>query len=633
MVGILQFFDIGQACSSCKSLMLSSRRNNGLEAPRNTLEFPMKMYQSFQVVHEEILHGTDTGRLIAEEIPQITKDQCNRPSVAARLMGMDALPSDIKPLLCAEQLNDEKGPRKEPSTTSNQQASLALKSMRYSNTELFPYNIKQDFDQHTRKLEMNKPQTCEHPQEELLQKFKREFEAWQASKVWEKSVTLELGNDREKKKYISTLPQEGVEKEKVSRHVDHKRSSFVTKTTETRWHVPTARPNMNQEQDDLLKYEAFASEHNENALTEENSPRDNRRSSFFAPQYDHRMNMSASPRRIVILKPCYEMYHKTEESLGSRVMLEEEKNMHDFLEQVKERLIVELQWKPRFETATDWTRPEAFVTKGFADSKYLVPKCLNQNRGDSEDNKATLMRPKSTRTYRNEIQPSEKAYPEIIDQEMVTPLSERVKNVLKDETDIRYPFNSSSTLTMSLPSKEAEKFNLIRQFGKKVTSWDDTKALIGSKSFKHDQGHAFDDGEESSRNLVRSFSAPVSGIAFGKLLLEDKHSMTSVLTCRKHEVSQNDLMEARKNKNGAFDMKSRVTCLRQNFTLKEKLFRKRIQLMDELAEDEFPSMKTTENTPSVLMNLGFAQASYMLKICRSFHKLIDKNYMDLMLLG
>ncbi|CAL9092732.1 unnamed protein product [Musa textilis] len=147
---------------------------------------------------------------------------------------------------------------------------------------------------------------------------------------------------------------------------------------ETRWHVPTARPIMNWEQDDLLKYEAFASEHNENGLTEDNSPRDIRSSSFFTPQYDHRMNMSASPRRIVILKPCYEMYHKTEESSGSLVMLEKEKNMHDFLEQVKERLIFELQGKPRFETTTDWTRPEAFVTKGFTDSKWLVPKCLEQ---------------------------------------------------------------------------------------------------------------------------------------------------------------------------------------------------------------------------------------------------------------
>ncbi|URE01275.1 hypothetical protein MUK42_27713 [Musa troglodytarum] len=94
----------------------------GIEAPRNSLEFPMKIYQSFQVVHKEILHGNDTNKLIAEEIPQITKDRCNRPSVVAQLM--DALPSDVKPLLHAEQLNDEKGPRKEPSTTNQQRPHL-----------------------------------------------------------------------------------------------------------------------------------------------------------------------------------------------------------------------------------------------------------------------------------------------------------------------------------------------------------------------------------------------------------------------------------------------------------------------------------------------------------------------------
>ncbi|URD98227.1 hypothetical protein MUK42_29971 [Musa troglodytarum] len=642
MVGILQFFDFGQGRSSHK-LPLLSRRNDGLEAPRNSLEFPMEAYQSFQVANEDIPYshrysnkdgvcqnGAHMKELIDDEMSKRTKDRCNGPSVVARLMGMDALPSDIKPVIHAKDLNDMKKPRKElTSISSNQQASLILKTMRQSN-EFFSYQIEQDFDQHTKDHDMDKPQPREHPQEELLQKFKKEFEAWQASKAWERSVTLELGNDLQKEKHINTSPQEI-----LNSFVDAKRSSFVKKTTEFEHHVPSARLNTHWEQEDLLSSEAFVSKHSETGLTKDNFFRDNARSK--SPKSDHEMEISTLPRRIVILRPGYEMNDYTEEScLCSPVMLQKGKNMHDFLEQVKERLITEIEGKPRLETTTIWTQSEAFASERLSDYKQIVPKTV---KGLSESisigNKTPLMQSRSTKSYKNKVQFSGWCSPEFIHQDTKKLLSERLKNVQKDDTDIMDPLISSGGLITSISSKEAEKFNSMQYFSKKssktVASWEEKKFLNESKSFRHDQGQAFDVGDESLRNLFRSFSAPVSRTAFGKLLLEDKNATAAVHICRKHEASENDLMEARKKKKDGFNIKNRVSNLKQNFTLKGKLFGKRIQLMDESSEDEFLFMKDAETSPFV-MNFGFQQENSTevppspASVCSSTHDEICRPY-------
>ncbi|RWW04356.1 hypothetical protein GW17_00032426, partial [Ensete ventricosum] len=522
-------------------------------------------------------------------------------------MGMDALPSDIKPVIQEKELNEMKKPRKELASIScNQQASVILKTMRESN-EFCPYQIEQGFDQHTKDLDMDKPQPREHPQEELLQKFKKEFEAWQASKAWERSVTLELGNDLQKEKHINTYPQEI-----LNSFVDAKRSSFVKKTTEFEHHVPSARLNTHWEQEDLLRSEAFVSKHSETGLTKDNFFRDNARSKSVAPKSDHEKEISTLPRRIVILRPGYEMNDNTEEScLCSPVMLQKGKNMHDFLEQVKERLIIEIEGKPRLETPTIWTQSEAFASERLSDCKRIVLKTVKGlSESFSIDNKTTLMQSRSTRSYKNEVQFSGRSSPEFIHQDSKKLLSKRLKNVQKDDTDIMDPLISSGRLITSISSKEAEKFNSMRYLSKKsskkVASWEEKKFLNESKSFRHDQGQAFDVGDESPRNLFRSFSAPVSRTAFGKLLLEDKNATAAVHICRKHEASENDLMEGRKKKKDGFNIKNRVSSLKQNFTLKGKLFGKRFQLMDESSEDEFLFMKDTETSPFV-MNFGFEQ--------------------------
>ncbi|THU73472.1 hypothetical protein C4D60_Mb04t23200 [Musa balbisiana] len=585
----------------------------GLEAPRNSLEFPMEAYQSFQVAHEDIPYshrysnkdgvcqnGAHMKDLIDDEMSKRTKDRCNGPSVVARLMGMDALPSDIKPVIHAKELNDMKKPRKElASISSNQQASLILKTMRQSN-EFLPYQIEQDFYQHTKDHDMDKPQPREHPQEELLQKFKKEFEEWQASKAWERSVTLELGNDLRKEKHINTSPQEI-----LNSFVDGKRNSFVKKTTEFEHHVPSARLNTHWEQEDLLSSEAFVSKHSETGLTKDNFFGDNARSNSFAPKSGHEMEISTLPRRIVILRPGYEMNDNTEEScLCSPVMLQKGKNMHDFLEQVKDRLIIEIEGKPRHETTTMWTQSEAFASERLSDCKQIVPKTV---KGLSESfsigNKTILMQSRSTKSYRNKVQFSGRSSPEFIHQDSKKLLSERLKNVQKDDIDIMDPLISSGTLITSISSKEAEKFNsmqyLSKKSSKKVASWEEKKFLNESKSFRHDQGQAFDVGDESPPNLFRSFSAPVSRTAFGKLLLEDRNAMAAVHICRKHEASENDLMEARKKKKDGFNIKNRVSSLKQNFTLKESNLLEEVdydrseEATDELkpAEDELPEIE------------------------------------------
>ncbi|WOL05885.1 hypothetical protein Cni_G14616 [Canna indica] len=645
MVGIFQLFDFSQASSSRKLLALN-RHNNGFEAPRNSLDFPMEAYRSFQVVHEDTRyshhysekkdihqHGVDTKKIIDDERLHSTKDQYNRPSVVARLMGMDVLPSEFKPMLNAKDLKDEQTPLIK--------ASFISRPVKHSHSELFSHHIEEDFDQQTRMFEMSRPQPRQHPQEELLQKFKMEFEAWQASKVWERSVNLELGNELRSQRYVSTLPQDNLNKEKMSRYVDQKKNSLTTKTMEPDYPASSIRPQRYQEQDDDFRYKAIVSR-----LGKDDQRKDYFRSNMtntcFAPKSDSEKNMPSSPRRIVILKPGYEINGNIDDScLSSPVMSEKQNNMNFFLQQVKERLIKEIQGKRRLETTTRWPECEAFATERLAEPIQISHKTAGKVREVvPRDNKITVLRSKSGRTNRNEVQFSGMSSPEFVNKATSKSLSDRMKNVMKDESYIRLPLisrgkSAREKSVSSLSNKEADRLSSMHHFakdGKKVSNWERKKALNGSKSFRHDPRHESNSESDSPRNLMRSYSAPAYGTKFGKLLLEDKNALATAHIDGNHEAFEDNLMGARKMKKDSFNIKSRVSSLRQNLTLKGKLFGRRIQLMDESAEDELSFMKAAETTPSVIMNLGFTQDNSTevppspASVCSSSHDEICRPY-------
>lgn len=519
-------------------------------------------------------------------------------------MGMESLPSDTKPTIHSKELNDHKRPRKKANfVSSSRQPSFMTKPIE-SPKNLFPCDIKRDFDPHSGIYEIDKPLPRKHPQEELLQKFKKEFEAWQASKVHEQSMSLEFKHDPLHRRYMNTLSQGSLNKEKVSRY-----------------RVPSARSVIDHdEQENFMEYEESVSNLDDNGPTKHDAARDKMRNNSTATVFDYELSMCVSPGRIVILKPSLEVNDGIEDfCLCSPLMLKKQRNMHDFLEQVKERLIVEMQGKPRAEIKTRWTEPEVFVGEALADSEQISSKAFKRNGGPvSTGDKIAMMQPKSASSYRNEIQFRGKSSPGFISKN-ATKSSEKMEDVLKDETDRDSILIFQQKPITFLSNKDAEKetFSTMHHFLNKESAnlsyLEERKALNVSKSFRRDQTHAFNDETESPKNLTRSYSAPVSGTEFRKLLLEDKNVLAAAHIHRTHEASDNNIIEQRKTKKDGFNIKNRVSSLRQNLMLKSKLFGKRAQLMDRSPGDETFFMKAIETTPSVLMNIVFEQASTLSK--------------------
>ncbi|XP_073001815.1 uncharacterized protein [Typha latifolia] len=629
MAGILQYFDFGQAITARK--LTYKRHNDGLEAPRNSLDFPLESSQSYPVIHEDVpyschaknhskanfyLSGAPVNMLIDEQISNRMNDSSKRPGVIARLMGMDTLPSEIKPMIHAEESKYEKPTqRKELSEAlSTKHASRILTHRRQTKRESVPSDVKQDLAQSFEETEMTKPKPREHPQEELLQKFKKEFEAWQASKIWEHSWNLDSEND-EKNKHMQILSQRCLDKGKAARLVNSERCSSWKKSMDTRDYMSNARLKVNSNQESVPQRQVSTSKANQsnsqNGIVWQKGAETNFKDLPVA-KFEYKEDRSSSPTRIVILKPCPERSGDTEESfIGSPEILKRENNMQDFLEEVKNRLKREIEGKSGNDRKPRWIETETSSVARWRDPKQIAQNIANQIRDNvTKDFSSTLMPSESTRSYRNDVQFNGKNHAAFVNRDTRKLLSERLKNVLKNEADFEVPLVSHRRAT-SLTFEEAVRIRPTydnAKKGKKSRNWDDKRSLIESKtiSFRHEPQNAgsFDVGPMSPRNLLRSFSAPVSGTSFVKLLAEDQHVPTGAHVQRKHEVSECNFTEASKNKKDVFDLKGRVSNLTHNFTLKKKFFTKKIRLANESVADEFPPMTTISTAPSSIMNAG-----------------------------
>jgi DUF761-associated sequence motif len=329
-------------------------------------------------------------KLIEEEISNKATDGFKRPSVVARLMGMDQLPKET---------NKESIPKRDPI----EDGASTSKNRSKTRHKLFPL----------------KPHSREHPQEEALQKFKKEFEAWQASKLLEQSRSLELENFS-KQKFVRSLSlhetnkgKDAIFEEKIS----------CSKPGSHLIHLPTGE-------------------------------------------------RSTSPRRIVILKPCSDMAFDMEEStIPSPEIMKRENNMMDFLEEVKNKLKLEIEGKSKKEKT---------------DPKQIARNIANQIRETVvQDLNGTLTRSESARSYTNgSIHLQENGDTKSL-------LSEKIKSVLKREIEAAAPLRSRK------PTYE------IKRRGKKAKDREEVRSATQSDT------KSFEEGEASPRNLVRSFSAPV----------------------------------------------------------------------------------------------------------------------------
>ena len=536
-------------------------------------------------------------RLIDEEMSKRMNKQRNSPSVVARLMGMDALPSETKPTTHTYQWKDEKPRsslrRKEATnlSSSHHASSLSSTSIKKTKQDIVPYDIKKEPIQSTNRFKLAKPQPREHPQEELLQKFKKDFEAWQTSKVWENSRTLEADNYIQQAKVNQILAQENLNKEKIARYWDSKSYATYKKPTEPRGYDSINQPKAVAEQCIVLPRDNYMNK--QSAMTKFNEKQDR-----------------SSSTRIVILRPSMEMSDDAEGSWsGSPELLEKEASMQDFLEEVKERLKSEILGKARNNNTTRGFTAEPSFGERSGDTKQFARHLAKQIRESvTREIGTSLVRSESTRSYRSEFQLNGPEFPEFINRNTGKLLQERLKNVIQNEADVDIPLAYTGRPRMErVTSRSMHDFPKLE---KESGHLEEQKNPIVSEVIRGEQSDAVLDAEPTSpRNLVRSFSAPVPGTAFAKLLLQDQHVLTGAHIRRKHEASEHSSPELRRRKKAGFNLKGTVSTLRQNFTLKGKFFGKKTHSVDESAPDEFDSSKVLLTVPSIVAKLGSVQVN------------------------
>jgi hypothetical protein len=117
-------------------------------------------------------------------------------------------------------------------------------------------------------------------------------------------------------------------------------------------------------------------------------------------------------------------------------------------------------------------------------------------------------------------------------------LPEKLTNVVKSERHDNSEGNSRSNAFENHRVRLKKTEDVLKSANDWEISKEETEIQTGS--FRHEQENNIVFHRElwSPRNLVRSFSAPVSrsGTSFGKLLLEDRHILTGAHIRRKLEA-------------------------------------------------------------------------------------------------
>ncbi|CAH8262598.1 unnamed protein product [Arabidopsis lyrata] len=180
MGGLLHLFDFHNNSFSRKVFSHHKSRDEDLEAPRNSFELQVDNFHTYHNEKDKPSNGFEEEewyerscypieesmkKKIIEELSKRSNDKQNTPSLVAKLMGMDALPLEsakssawIYPRQSkVNRFDDEKGGRRKSRKGRLSSSVTALDVM-------------------------ETPIRREHPQEEELQRFRREFEAWQADK-------------------------------------------------------------------------------------------------------------------------------------------------------------------------------------------------------------------------------------------------------------------------------------------------------------------------------------------------------------------------------------------------------------------------------------------------------------------
>ncbi|XP_072994950.1 uncharacterized protein [Typha latifolia] len=616
MADILQYYDLNRASTSRK--MSRKIRADGFEAPRNSLEFPIAASHARHAFYESKANpskmdysyrGTTMKKLIDDEISNQPNERRNSPSVVARLMGMDAIPAEKDAVVHAKEIKVQKAGTSvvrmdTMDSAAGQCNSPKLAPFKQSKCNLLSYGSKREASLSWKPQRSTRPQPREHPQEELLQKFKKDFEAWQTSKVLEKSTALVVENNLSKGKYIQILAQENLNKEKMARYVDTKKILAQKKISESSEVALISQIKPDTQQGGDSKCQSHMSLQHEMDVTGAGSV--NNCKQLQVAKVADRYERSHSPTRIIILKPSCERRIDTEESWVGSSEVKKDCSMEDFLEEVKERLKCEIKGKARSNSSTKGSQTESPFRDRPTDPKQIARNIAKHIRESAtRDIGWKMMRSESNRSSMRGFQINGTEPEQIIKRDTRRILPDRVKDVCKNEVDLK----------KSIINDEMSGDSYIKSKGrvKSMTdipniAWEDKKTMSESMlRHKKDNILLFNSQVVLPRNLARSFSAPVPGTAFGKLLLEEQHILTGAHIHRKRETSETTSKEVKKNRRDSLNLKGRVSYLKQNFTLKGKLFGKRTHSSKKSTAGETNSMKIIRTIPLAILNCGITQ--------------------------
>ncbi|KAG2695020.1 hypothetical protein I3760_08G171800 [Carya illinoinensis] len=609
MGGFLHLFDFYQG-NMARKVRKQKRHVGGLEAPQNSLEPWLKTPQSYCAIGDvtcsnQVEEWSEKNRypieasmkkLINEEVSKQSNIRHKTPSIVARLMGVDTLPLDTNSAVQPITKKNENMGIKFSKNERSRKSSVGLISRDSTLMEFNPsHHIKdRSADRWSSEQNLGNPRRREHPQEEELQKFKKEFEAWQAARFKECSRVIGLDCTPGQ-----LLAQEDLNKEKAlyatsGRTANGRPREPGNQTLKAR---SCERGNFEQHRDSMeslaLRSRTISREFGQSSLKSSSQ----------------KQEKSSAPMRIVILKPGLARISNHEGSRTSSLdTLEERDSIEDFLEEVKERLKCELQGHtPKRGSVGRGSGIETPFSEKPSDQKLIARHVAKQVQDCvTKDHGRNLLRSESTRSYRSEIQLNGTGSLDFISRDTQKFLSERLRNVLKQETQFDTSIAASSS---SAPDNEKVKLKKVRdtlKAGNEMSCGEivNDEPEIQTRSFRHGS----DDGvllrELSPRNLIRSLSAPVSGTSFGKLLLEDRHILTGAHIRRKHEAIENAMMDIRKQRKERFNFKERVSNFRYRFTFRRRLFGKKMQSMVESHCSEHTLMGDILSGPTVLMNHG-----------------------------
>ncbi|KAM1073065.1 hypothetical protein ACFX2B_017986 [Malus domestica] len=593
MGGLSHLFDFNQG-SMARKLFTHKKHDGGLDAPRNSLEMqvePQSYCDTGDLPVEENWSRKNNPlessmkKLINEEISKHSSTRQNAPNIVARLMGMDMLPVEPKSVVVEEKGENRrtKSSKKEMNGRSSVgRVSSNLNSSKQMDIDSYYHSNGRDATRWSDDQKIENPRRREHPQEEELQKFKKEFEAWQASRFRECSRFLKIdSNLNEEKMAVSghrTTQTTLERKDHAVKEISHEESDLQRRGNEFSELFPAEQKG------------SFSSRSRRTmSLDFEQSSLVSSKKRFES------FDASSPPTRIVILRPGPDRLCNHEETwTGSSNTLERKGGIEDFLEEVKERLRSELQGKMHKRgSVVRGSGIETPFSEQPSSRKQIARHIANQVRESAtRDLGMNLLRSESTRSYRSEMQFNGSGSPEFMHRDTKRILLERPRNVSKIETEPRDPSLVSGRSRLSALDYERER-------GVVKDEHENTR------SFRYgSHGDEVLDRELSPRNLIRSLSAPVPGTSFGKLLLEDRHVLTGAHIQRKHEGIGPVSMEMKHQKKERFNFKEKVSNLRYSFMLRGRLFGKKNQSVPESRHTERYPMKDIMSGPTVITNSG-----------------------------